>query len=50
MIKFNGTFDVNADDFTIDFPKIVCYKVSDTVTISLDFQLIKKATKTSPLF
>ena len=42
MMKFNGIFDVNADDFGIDIPKIVRNKVSDTVTISFDFQLIKK--------
>ena len=41
-MKFNGIFDVNADDFAIDIPKIVRNKVSDTVTISFDFQLIKK--------
>ena len=42
MMKFNGIFDVNADDFGIDIPKIVRNKVSDTVNISFDFQLIKK--------
>ena len=41
-MKFNGTFDVSAYDFAIEIPKIVRNKVSDTVTISFDFQLIKK--------
>ena len=41
-IEFNGTFDVSADDFAIEIPKIVRNKVSDTVTVSFDFQLIKK--------
>jgi polyisoprenoid-binding protein YceI len=41
-MKFNGTFDVSADDFAIEIPKIVRNKVSDTVIISFDFQLIKK--------
>ena len=36
-MKFNGTFDVSADDFAIEIPKIVRNKVSDTVTISFDF-------------
>ena len=42
MMKCTGSFDVNADDFAIDIPKVVRNKVSDTVTISFDFQLIKK--------
>lgn len=43
MMKCNGTFDVNTDDFAIEIPKIVQNKVSNIVTITFDFELIKKS-------
>jgi polyisoprenoid-binding protein YceI len=38
-----GIFDINTNDYSIEIPKIVRNKVSDTVTVSFDFKLIKKS-------
>lgn len=41
-IIISGNFDIRPSDFDIDIPKIVQRKVSDTVKVTFQFELLKK--------